>query len=88
MEDRRPTREVVHLIDVDEDSPNPGETVLALTQGGVLIKTIWTKDSSKTLKAWMPHPKIPKSVKEKLHEMYMNGGWKLNGTRPEQTGNE
>lgn len=84
MEEIRPTREVVHLIDVDVDPPSPGETVLALTLGGVLIKTVWGKDSAKHLMAWMPHPKVPKSVKEKIFNKYNNGGWKRAIQRDDQ----
>lgn len=79
---KRPTSTVVHLIDIDEESPNQGETVLGLTVGGVLIKLVWTKDSHKTIKAWMPHPKVPQSVKNKLGAMYASGrSWGIHGTQ-------
>lgn len=76
MEVIRPTREVVYLIDVDDEAPMPGQQVFALGLGGSLCQVIWTKGSEKFFKAWMPFPKIPKGVKEKLHSLYMNGGWK------------
>jgi len=72
----RRTREVVALIDIDEETPNPGEMVFALGLGGKLCEVIWNKTSHEYFKAWMPYPKIPKTVKEKLYNLYCNGGWK------------
>jgi hypothetical protein len=64
MEERRPTREVVYLIDIDDEMPGRGETVQALSIGGKLCEVVWGKDSHEFFKAWMPHPKVPKKVKE------------------------
>lgn len=75
-EDNRPTREVVWLVDVDEEQPRQGQKVYALTLGGKLVEMIWNKNSRKDYHAWMPFPKIPKSVKEKLYNLYCNGGWR------------
>jgi len=63
---RVPTQHEVWLIDLDDEQPERGETVLALTQGGVLIKETWTSDSGKYILAWCKHPKIPASVRAKM----------------------
>lgn len=66
MTQRIPTQDEVWLIDLDDEQPKPGETVLALTLGGVLIKEKWTSDSHRYLVAWCKHPKIPASVRAKM----------------------
>lgn len=82
-EPNRPTMDVVYLIDVDDEEPRPGSNVYALGLGGKLVETTWKIDSRKFYKAWMPYPKVPKAVKEKLYDLYLNGGWRLNGNGPE-----
>jgi hypothetical protein len=71
MEEIRPTREVVYLIDIDDEPPRRGQTILALSIGGKLCEVVWGKDSHEFFKAWMPYPKTPKAVKEKLFNLYM-----------------
>ena len=66
----RPTRPVVELIDCADETPTPGSRVLAIGLGGTLAPIIWTSESSKFFKAWMPYPKIPQAVKDKLMEQY------------------
>ena len=85
MEDNRPTKEVVSLIDIDDEMPRFGEKVYALGLGGALCEVVWGRNSHEFFKAWMPYPKVPKAVKEKLYNLYCNGGWKLNAKfeRPE-----
>lgn len=41
------------------DHPPPSGNLLVITRGGVLVKGPWTPDCL----CWMPHPKIPESVK-------------------------
>lgn len=79
MEQKRPTKEVISLIDVDDESPYPGQMVYALGLGGSLCEVVWNTDSHKHFFAWMPYPKVPRKVKDKLYNMYCNGGWRLNG---------
>lgn len=67
----RPVREVVYLIDVDDEPPNVGDLVFALGLGGKLVETVWTRDSHQFFLAWMPYPKTPKSVKAKLMKQYV-----------------
>lgn len=82
MEERRPTRAVVQLIDVDDEKPGSGERVWALSQGGVLCQIIWTRDSEKHYVAWMPFPKVPQKVKDKLTRLYESGrSWGKHGTQ-------
>lgn len=72
-EPNRPVREEVQLIDIDEEMPSPGSLVLALGLGGKLVETVWRSDSHTFFKAWMPYPKVPKKVKEKLYRFYCGG---------------
>lgn len=71
---KRTVRDVVYLIDIDEEMPNPGELVLALGIGGKLVETVWNKNSHKFFKAFMYYPRVPKVVKDKLYQLYLNGG--------------
>lgn len=80
-EPNRPTRDVVYLIDIDDEMPRAGDLVYALGLGGKLVETTWTSSSHKFFKAWMPYPKVPKAVKEKLYDLYLNGGWKTDASR-------
>lgn len=66
----RPTRPVVELIDCVDETPTPGSRVLAIGLGGTLAPVIWTSESIKFFKAWMPYPKIPAAVKQKLLEQF------------------
>lgn len=66
----RPTRPVVELIDCDDEMPTSGSSVLAIGLGGTLAPIVWTSESIKFFKAWMPYPKVPVSVKNKLLEQY------------------
>jgi hypothetical protein len=68
---KRIVRPIVSLIDIDDEVPNPGEAVYALGLGGKLCEIVWTKESSKFFKAWMPYPSVPPAVKEKLFNLYM-----------------
>lgn len=77
----RPTREVVYLIDVDDEMPGRGQMVLALGLGGSLCTVLWAKDSHKFFKAWMAFPKVPPKVKEKLTALYSSGSsWGSRGS--------
>lgn len=71
----------MHLIDIDDEMPRRGEAVLALGLGGGLCDVVWGKDSHLFFKAWMPYPKVPKSVKQKLSDLYASGkSWGIHGT--------
>lgn len=81
MEVKRPVREVVALIDTDDEMPSRGQTVFALSLGGKLCEIVWLADSHKHFHAWMPFPKVPKAVKEKLTALYDSGqSWGSRGT--------
>lgn len=76
-QEKRQVREVVYLIDIDDEEPGRGQSVLALGLGGKLAEVVWSKDSSKFFLAWCPYPSIPKSVKEKMQARYLSGeGWR------------
>lgn len=49
----------VVMFDPLEVPPPLNTTLLVVTRGGVLVKGVWTEDCL----CWMPHPKIPESVK-------------------------
>lgn len=66
----RKVAKVVELIDIDVEMPQNGQLVLALGLGGKLCEEVWTSNSHKFFKAFMPYPKIPASVKEKLMKQY------------------
>lgn len=75
-ENLRPVRVEVSLIDIDEEMPTTGSLVFALGLGGKLCEIVWRSDSHEFFKAWMPYPKVPRSVKRKLYEAYCSGeGW-------------
>lgn len=78
---------MVWLIDVDDEKPSIGETVQALSIGGKLCEVQWRKDSHEFFKAWMPHPKVPKKVKDKLSALYASGkSWGNHGTEVRRDG--
>lgn len=80
-EPNRPTKKFVYLNDTDEEAPRVGQKVYALSLGGVLVEMVWTRDSEKHYVAWMPYPKVPKKVKDKLTALYRSGkSWGTHGT--------
>jgi hypothetical protein len=81
-EPTRPTMEVVSLTDIDEELPRRGQKVYALSLGGVLVEMVWAADSHRHYVAWMPYPKVPKTVKDKLSALYHSGrSWGRHGTQ-------
>ncbi len=60
-----PTAQTVELIDAHIQPPPTGMRVQALTRGNILVSVVWTEDSINTFDAWMYHPKVPQSVKER-----------------------
>jgi hypothetical protein len=63
-----PTTDEILMRDPDLDPPPKGASVLLINPGGVLIVGNWTNDCF----AWLPKPKIPQSVKNKM-AMRRNG---------------
>ena len=59
LRDGPPTTDEVYMRDPVEFPPPRGVSLLLINPGGVLIKGPWTDDCL----AWLPHPKIPASVK-------------------------
>lgn len=83
---KRSVREIVSLIDTDDEMPTRGQMVLALGLGGTLCDVVWTADSPKHYHAWMPYPKVPPSVKAKLTALYESGkSWGNRGTAVNRT---
>jgi hypothetical protein len=60
----RPTVESTELVNAHANPPPSGARVLALTQGGTLVPTIWKSDSLQYFDAWCYYPKIPPDVKK------------------------
>jgi hypothetical protein len=73
LEPKRPVRETVWLIDIDDEMPPAGACVLALGLGGKLCETVWNKKSAEFFVAWMPYPSEPRKVKDKLSRLYLAG---------------
>lgn len=53
------TLQGVEMFDPVDRPPPLNTQLLVVTRGGVLVKGHWTDDCL----CWMPHPKIPASVK-------------------------
>ena len=64
------TAHIVELIDALVEQPPNGMRVQALTRGNILVSAIWNSDSINTFDAWMYHPKIPLSVKNRQIQRY------------------
>ncbi len=70
-DDHRLVRKKVELIDAHIDPPRIGCVVIGLTSGGVLnLGVTWSADSLKVYEAWMPYPKRPESVKQRMGDKY------------------
>lgn len=58
-------------IDTHIEQPAIGSRVQCLTIGNVQVSTVWNSESIKYADCWMPHQKVPKSVKARqLARMY------------------
>jgi hypothetical protein len=57
------TEQAATMRNAHTDPPPLGTKVNALNHGGVLVSTVWTKDSINNFDAWSPSPKIPAEVK-------------------------
>lgn len=66
----RPTEHQVTLIDIQDEVPLAGQDVLALTNGGVLIKLVWQQNCISYVDAWCRYPKAPESVKRRISQRY------------------
>lgn len=66
-----PTAQTVELIDAFLQSPPVGMRVLALTRGNILVSAVWNSDSINTFDAWMYHPKVPQTVKDRQAERWI-----------------
>lgn len=62
----RLTAESVQWIDTDKELPPYGTGVIGLSKSGVLCPVIWNKNADDFFIAWMPYPKIPPEIKEKM----------------------
>lgn len=62
----RPTAHTVELIDVEVEPPFNGQRVFGLGLGGCLAPLVWNSNSHLYFVAWMPYPKAPDSVKQRL----------------------
>ncbi len=66
----RPVRAVVELIDAHIEQPASGSKVWALGTGGVLVQTVWNRNSIEHFEAWSPYPRVPQSVKDRMAAPY------------------
>lgn len=51
------------MHDSEKCQPEPGELVLVLSDGGVLIRHVWRELDQYLYDAWIEFPKIPDAVK-------------------------
>lgn len=57
------TTDQLYFRDPTVEPPPKATSMLLLNPGGVCIIGVWTDDCL----GWCPKPKIPKSLKEKIH---------------------
>lgn len=69
----RPTKPTVSLTNAHKTPPTPGQRVLALQHGGVLVPEVWTSSSINHFDAWMEYPDVPEDVKKLQSERFKRG---------------
>jgi len=67
---KRVVEPAAQLVDSKIAPPSYGQKVLALTIGGVLVPTTWTREGEDFFEAWCAYPSIPATVKERMNSKY------------------